>query len=281
MIEREFIRDKIKQMNIRDTINKAVRKGAGIGSIGIEKTPMGEKITVNVVHPGMVIGRGGATIKTLTGDLKKTFKLENPQIETAEIIDPSLNASAIAKRIASELERFGPSRFKGIGYRELQKILKSGALGTEIIIKGKIPGKRSKTWRFYGGYMKKRGNISDEYLDRGEEIAILRPGSVGINVVIMHVGTPLPDKFEISKPAVEEVKPEEVPVEAPKEEKLVEEKKQVKKVVAKKPAKKVVKKATKKSESKVKPKKTVKKASPKKVVAKKPAKKVVKKETKK
>jgi len=203
MIEREFIKDKIKQMNIRNVINKTSKKSAGIGGIEIEKTPMGERITVHTVRPGMIIGRGGSIIKGLTQTLKDDFKLENPQIETEEIMIASLNARSVAKKIAAELERFGPTRFKGIGYRELNNTLKAGALGAEIIIKGKIPGKRSKTWRFYGGYMKKRGNISDEYLDCGKEIAILRSGTVGINVIIMHEDTPLPDRYKISEPVEE------------------------------------------------------------------------------
>lgn len=235
MIEREFIRDKIKQMNMRDKVNNTVSKSAGIGSIDIEKTPMGEKIVIHTVRPGMVIGQGGTTIKNLTKDLKKTFKLENPQIETNEIRQPSLDARVVAKKIAAEMERFGPSRFKSMGYRELQGILTSGALGAEIIIKGKIPGKRSKTWRFYGGYMKKRGNIFDEYLDRGAEVAVLRSGASGINVAIMHANTPLPDRIIIKDPTIilEEITPEgkvvavkelkEDPKEELKEEKPKEE----------------------------------------------------------
>lgn len=226
MIEREFIRDRIKQMNVRDTINDTIKKTAGIGGIEIEKTPMGEKIIIHSTRPGMIIGQGGSTIKALTKKLKAKFKLENPQIETSEIATPSLNAEVIAKKIAAEMERFGPSRFKGMGYRELAGIINAGALGAEIIIKGKIPGKRSKTWRFYGGYMKKRGNIFDEYLDRGAETAVLRSGAAGINVAIMHSNTPLPDRITIEEVpmeiGLEEIKDEP---EAKEEKKTEAEKK--------------------------------------------------------
>jgi len=251
MIEREFIKDRIKQMNVRDTINKTIKKNAGIGGIDIEKTPMGEKIVIHSIRPGMIIGQGGSTIKALTKNLKIKFKLENPQIETNEIINPSTNSEVVAKKIAAEMERFGPSRFKGMGYRELSNIINTGALGAEIIIKGKIPGKRSKTWRFYGGYMKKRGNIFDEYLDRGEETAILRSGTVGINVAIMHEGTPLPDKITVAgKP--DEIGMEEL-TETPKTEKKDAKPKATEKEAKPKVAKKETKlKATEKPAKEVK-----------------------------
>ena len=58
MIEREFIKTKIKNLRIRQRINDVVTKSAGCGNITIEKTPMGEKIIVDTVRPGIVIGRG-------------------------------------------------------------------------------------------------------------------------------------------------------------------------------------------------------------------------------
>jgi len=99
MIEREFIKDKIKQMNIVHTIKTTVRRGAGCANIKIEKTPMGEKIIIDTVRPGMVIGRAGTTIKALTSKLKTKYQLENPQIETSEITVPSLRAKVVAEKI--------------------------------------------------------------------------------------------------------------------------------------------------------------------------------------
>jgi len=199
MIEREFIKDKIKNLNIRDRINTIIRKGAGCGTIIIEKTPVGEKIIIHSVRPGLVIGRAGETIRSLTAELKSKYHLENPQIEVKEITIPHLNARSVAKNIVSDLERFGSSRFKSVGHRTISNIIKAGAMGAEITISGKLPGKRAKTWRFADGYMKKCGNVSDELIDTCIESANLKSGVVGINVKIMLPNTPLPDKFKIIK----------------------------------------------------------------------------------
>tara|TARA_Y100000034_G_C6905225_1_gene419793 strand:- start:1913 stop:2641 length:729 start_codon:yes stop_codon:yes gene_type:complete len=242
MIEREFIREKLKQLKIKETIQAKSGKNAEIGSITMEKTPLGERVVISTTRPGMIIGRAGSTIKALTSDLKNRFKLDNPQIETSEISSPYFSANIVANKIASELERFGPNRFKGIGYRELKRILDNGAMGAEIIIDGPIPGSRSRKWRFYDGYMKKCGFISDNLLDKAHADSVLKKGTVGITVTIMHEGTPLPDKISIVEPEdlqspeleeIEEEKPEETKPK-PKVEKKTTETKPKKKVETKK-----------------------------------------------
>lgn len=257
MIEREFIKERMKQLRIKETIGENFNKGAEIGSVSVEKTPLGERIVISTTRPGIIIGRGGSTIKGLTNKLKNKFKLENPQIETSEIPDAYTSAAVVATKIASELERFGPSRFKGIGYRELGRIMNSGALGVEIVIDGPIPGARSRKWRFYDGYMKKCGFISDNLLDKAQQDAVLKKGTVGVSVTIMHADTPLPDKITIvdaesqiekaDEPTVEEVKEEKVeekPVKKPVPKKETKPKAVAKKTPTKKPAAK--KKETKK-----------------------------------
>ena len=92
--------------------------------------------------------------------LKKEFKLENPQIEINEVKDVYLDAQLVAERVAGSLERFGSARFKGVGHKIMANVMNSGAMGIELIISGKIPGARAKSWRFYQGYLKKCGDVS-------------------------------------------------------------------------------------------------------------------------
>ena len=281
MREKDFIKQNIIQLNIKENIERISGKAAEIGNITMEKTPLGEKIIISTTRPGMIIGRGGSAIKELTRNLKSRFRLENPQIETAEITNPYTSAQVVATKIAKELERFGPKRFKGIGYRELNRIMESGAMGVEIVIDGPIPGARSRKWRFHDGYMKKCGFISDNLLDKAQSNSVLKKGTVGISVTIMHAHTPLPDKIdivspeEVSEPISEEVieeKKESKSEEKPKETKKVEKSEKPKVEEKKAPAKKKVetkKKAVPTKEVKAKPK------------AKSSAKKTVKKEAKK
>ncbi|MFH0868871.1 MAG: 30S ribosomal protein S3 [archaeon] len=229
MIEREFIKEKVKYLKAKEYIQKLIPKSAGIGRITIEKTPMGEKVTIDTVKPGLIIGRGGKTIAELTTTLKVKFGMENPQIEVREITNSNLSASVVASRIAGDLERFGPSRFKAIGYRAVTDIMNAGALGTEIKIAGRgVPGSRAQSWRFPAGYMKKCGKVAMEDVDIAQVPANLRSGTVGVQVMIMPPTTLLPDRIKF-KEVVEEKKTEKVEEKKPEEIAKTEEKEAQKK----------------------------------------------------
>lgn len=206
MIEREFVKDRVKYLEIKEYIDSRIGKLAGIGKITIEKTPLGEKITVEAVKPGIVIGKAGKTIGDLTYTLKNKYKLENPQIDVKEVSNPQINAAIIAKRIASDLERFGPAKFKAIGHKALQNALNAGALGAEIRISGRgVPGARAKSWRFYSGYMKKCGQVAMEEVDTAISKADLRSGTVGIQVSVMPPQVKLPDRIKIKEITIEQI----------------------------------------------------------------------------
>ncbi len=248
MIERKFVAQNIRELEIKEYLYKELGK-VGLSNVKLQKTPLGEKILVSASRPGLVVGKGGANIARLTKELKEKFSLENPQIEIEEVTDPRGNAAITAEVIANSLERYGPVRFKGIGHKALSTIMDSGAHGVEILISGKIPSSRAKTWRFYQGYLKKCGDISIVGVDKSKQIAKLKSGVVGIQVNVMPGETKLPDKITFK--TEEQLKQEETAKEEAKEK---EEKKPAKKAVKKK----AVKKAAKKKAVK---KKAVKKAA--------------------
>lgn len=210
MIERKIIAAKFKEFQVSEYVKSNLGR-VGLSSIKLQKTSMGEKVIVSASRPGLVVGRGGATIQKLTADLRKGFKLENPQIEIDEIKDFGLDAAVVAESIVAQLERFGTQRFKGIGHKSLETVMRAGALGVEILISGKIPSSRAKTWRFVDGYMKKCGDIAITGVDTSKQFACLKTGVVGVQVRIMPATTILPDKITIKKdvfsgPIIEEVK---------------------------------------------------------------------------
>jgi len=208
MIERKFISAKKTEYAIKEFVKKQLGKGK-VSNIQIERTPIGERIIVYTSKPGLVIGRRGETINETTIVLKKQFKLENPKIEIAEIPDIEFDAQTVADRIAMAIERFGPSTFKMRAYRELERLKKEGALGVEIVLGGKLPGERAKSWRFAFGYLKKTGET--DIVNKAQATAKTIPGVVGIKVMIVPKGAIIPDKIEISKaPVIIEEKKEEI-----------------------------------------------------------------------
>lgn len=204
MIERKFVSEKLKEFQIQEFIANNLRR-VGHSFTRVQKTPLGDKIIIHASRPGLIVGRQGQNIKALTNTLKIKFKLENPQIEISEVENINLDAQIVAERIANSLERFGSSKFKGIGHKTMSDVMGAGALGVEIIMSGKIPSARAKSWRFYQGYLKKCGDIAN-YVGYGEAKALLKTGIIGIKVSIMPPNIKLPDKVEFNKdiPKVEE-----------------------------------------------------------------------------
>lgn len=220
MIERKFTAEKLREFRVQEYIASTLSK-AGHNRIEIKRTPLGEKIIVYTTRPGLVVGRKGENIKKLTVVLKKKFKLENPQIEIGEIENPLLDAGAVADRIVYTFERFGTKRFKFTGYDTLKKILEAGALGAEIVIGGKVPGARAKSWRFSAGYLKKSGDIAENYVLKAKVVAHLKVGSIGVKVTILPPTIRFPDSIKIKEEEKPEVKVEELE-ETPEELKEVE-----------------------------------------------------------
>ena len=204
MIERKIVAQKIKEFEIQEYITNNL-KNVGHSHTKMQKTPLGEKIIIYASRPGLIVGRKGQNIKQLTKTLKKRFELENPQIEISEIENINLDANIIAESIVDMLERFGSEKFKAIGHRIMGNVMNAGALGIEIIISGKIPSSRAKSWRFYSGYLKKCGDISITGVDRAIVQAQIKTGVVGVKVSIMHPTTKLPDHVESLEEKQEEI----------------------------------------------------------------------------
>jgi small subunit ribosomal protein S3 len=204
MIERKLLKSKVKEYQVEDYIANTL-KNAGHSHTKLVKTPLGEKIIIFASRPGIVVGRKGENIKKLTNTLKRKFKLENPQIEISEVENPNMDAQIVAERIASTLERFGLKKFKATGHKTLLDVMNAGAIGIEIVMSGKIPSTRARSWRFYSGYLKKCGDIALTGVKTAYASAQLKSGTVGIRVKIMPPDVKLPDDIEVTKEPVEEV----------------------------------------------------------------------------
>ena len=271
MIERQIVAQKKKEYQIQEMISNNVR-GSGYSHTKLQRTPLGEKIIIHAARPGLIVGRKGQNITKLTKKLKDSFNLENPQIEINEIENINLNAQVVAGKIAESLERFGTARFKGIMHKTMEEVMSAGALGVEIVISGKIPGSRAKSWRVYSGYLKKCGDIAIKGVDKSKVKAVIKTGVVGVKVSIMPPDIKLPDNIQIleeKQEIIEEIK-EEKPV---KED--VEEKPKLGEELKKKQGKEETKEDKKTKPKKDEVKKEVKKA------VKKTTKKITKKEPKK
>ena len=225
MIERKFVAQKIKEFQIEEYITQSL-KNVGHSHTKMVKTPLGEKIIIFSSRPGLIVGRKGQNIKQLTRTLRKRFDLENPQIEISEVENPNLNANIVAEKIVDALEKFGSEKFKSIGHKIMTDVMRAGALGIEIIISGKVPSARAKSWRFYSGYLKKCGDVATG-VRKSNKQAQLKTGIIGVKVSIMPPDIKLPDDIELIE--TKEVKVEEVKTEQKEEQKKEKPKRRRKK----------------------------------------------------
>lgn len=196
MEERKIIRLKKNEFAVKEYVKKTLGKGK-FSRVGIEYTPVGEKIIISTHRPGLIIGRRGEVINELTETLKKKFELESPHIEIDEIKEPEFDSQIIADDLAISLEKMGPLKFKAISYRALSRIINSGAQGVEIKLSGKLPSTRARVWRFAQGYLKKTGDAA-KVVHRAKSRAETKPGTVGIRVSILSPHAKMKDRIEIT-----------------------------------------------------------------------------------
>lgn len=193
MEEKKFVNFKKEELGVKEYIKRELGKGR-ISGVAIEYTPIGEKIIVATSKPGLVIGRRGEKIDELTRVLKRRFKLDNPHIEIKEIREPRLDAQLVADEIALSLERQGSLKFKVVAYKMLQEIMRAGALGAEIVLSGRLPSERAKSWRFAQGYLKKTGDPA-KVVDRAMAQAVNIAGVSGIKVSILPPNAHIHDRI--------------------------------------------------------------------------------------
>ena len=195
MIERKFVKEKLREFQVKEYIDSCV-PGAGHSDTQIKRTPLGDRVVITAAKPGLVVGRKGENIRAMTLSIKKKFGLENPQLEIEELAEPFLDAAFVGERVARSLERLGIARFKSIAHKMLEDVMRAGALGVEILFSGKIPGERARTWRFWQGYMKKSGSVSQRDVRKSIKTATLKTGVVGIVVRILPPTVALPDDIK-------------------------------------------------------------------------------------
>ncbi|WP_327052985.1 30S ribosomal protein S3 [Halomicrococcus gelatinilyticus] len=225
--EHEFIQDGLQRSQIDEFFADELGR-AGYGGMDVAKTPMGTQIVLKAEKPGMVIGKGGKNIRKITTQLEEKFDLDDPQIDVQEVDEPDLNARIVADRLANALERGW--YFRKAGHTTIDRIMDAGALGAEIVLSGKVTGARSRVEKFNRGYIKHNGEPAQTIVDHGQGVAVMKLGTIGVDVKIIPPGADLPDDFHIEEGAdPEEVVPDAVEaneaaavVEEPSDEELEE-----------------------------------------------------------
>jgi len=110
---------------------------AGISRVIIERPARKARVTLYSARPGMVIGKKGADIEKLRGDLTKMIGNE-VHLNIVEIRRPETDAQLVAENIAQQLER--RVAFRRAMKRAVQSAMRLGAQGIRINCSGRLGG---------------------------------------------------------------------------------------------------------------------------------------------
>ena len=174
------------------TYLKNLLKPAGINKLEIARK--GDKVLVDIytAKPGMIIGKGGASIEELRIKLNKKFGKEI-SLNIVEIKDVDLAAQLVAENIAIQLEK--RISFRKAMKQAMQKTMKAGALGIKTAVSGRLGGAEIARTEHY-----KEGTIPLQTLradiDYGFAEAKTTYGIIGVKVWI-YKGDILPAKKDV------------------------------------------------------------------------------------
>lgn len=193
-IVRRIINNNIERMKVDELLAKEYEQ-AGYGGITLTKTPMGAQINLYAMRPGRVIGKRGRAIKAASERLEKELGLPNPQITVIEVEVPELNPAIMAARIANALER--GVHFRRAIFWSLRRIMDSGALGCEILLKGPLRSARSRFEKVVEGYVPKSGEPALRNVKKATIHVKMKRGTLGVTVKIVPPDAKFPDKVSL------------------------------------------------------------------------------------
>ena len=178
----------VEDYNIRNFLKKKLYN-AGIAKIEIERASDRVKVIIYTAKPGVVIGKGGAEIEKIKGEVQK-FTDKKLVVDIKEVKRPDRDAQLVAENIALQLEN-------RVSFRRAMKscmgrTMKSGAKGIKTSCSGRLGGADMARTEFYS-----EGTIPLQTLradiDYGFAEADTTYGKVGVKVWI-YKGEVLPVK---------------------------------------------------------------------------------------
>ncbi|HZT86392.1 MAG TPA: 30S ribosomal protein S3 [Stellaceae bacterium] len=119
---------------------------AAVSRILIERMGKRSRITLHSARPGVIIGKKGADIEKLRGDLAKLTDSE-VSLNIVEIRKPEIEAKLIAEGIAQQLER--RVAFRRAMKRAVQSAMRFGAQGIRINCSGRLGGAEIARMEWY------------------------------------------------------------------------------------------------------------------------------------
>ena len=132
-------------MKLREYVRRKL-KSAGISRIDIERAADKCKVNIYTARPGIVIGKKGAGIDQLKGELQKLVESE-VFLNIHEVRKPETDAQLVAESIAQQLER--RVAFRRAMKKAIQSAQKAGVKGVRVACSGRLGGAEMSRREWY------------------------------------------------------------------------------------------------------------------------------------
>src|SRR4051794_38490625 len=126
----------MEDLELKESLGNRL-KSAGVSSIEVDRPGNKLRITIRTSRPGIVIGRKGAEIEKLKGDLARKTKRE-VFIDIQEVHKPELDAQLVSESIALQLEK--RVAFRRAMRKAVDSALRFGCKGIKVRVSGRLNG---------------------------------------------------------------------------------------------------------------------------------------------
>ena len=167
-----------------DDLRKFIKKKyfqASISSIVIERSE--GKVAVDIVtgRPGVLIGKGGAGIEDIKGELKHLVGDKELTVNIVEVKKPDMDAQLVAENIAAQLEK--RTAFRRAMRQVMGRAMRSGAKGIKTMVSGRLDGAEiARSEHYHEGSIPLHTLRAD--IDYGYAVANTTFGVIGVKVWI-------------------------------------------------------------------------------------------------
>ena len=125
-----------EDLDLKDSLRGRL-KAAGISSVEVDRPGNKLRVTIRTSRPGIIIGRKGAEIEKLKGELAKKTGRE-VFIDIQEVHKPELDAQLISESIAMQLEK--RVAFRRAMRKAVDSALRFGCKGIKVRVSGRLNG---------------------------------------------------------------------------------------------------------------------------------------------
>lgn len=135
--KKDFSKNLLEDYKIRTFLKKKYYQNA-ISKITIDRAA--NKVIVNIFtgRPGTIIGKAGAGVEVIKGEVQKFCSGRNVNINIMEVKRPDVDAQLVAESIAAQLEK--RASFRRSMKQAMSRSMKAGAKGIKTMASGRLDG---------------------------------------------------------------------------------------------------------------------------------------------